>query len=94
MPQLAKVLSSCGRYYLSVAGIAVAMQGDPCRDGDMPESVYPPIPKEELERATIGGEPIKDTPMKVVRFFRGDNWTKEMLEYAAAKINEAAEKGA
>ncbi len=87
---IAKVLFSCGRHYLSVAGVALAMEGDKCRDGDLPEEVYEPIPEEELNRATIGGKPIRDMPMDVVRFFRGDCWTKKMLEYVAVRINAAA----
>lgn len=87
---LAQVLSSCGRYYLSVAGIVVAMQGDRCREGDMPDEVYDPIPEEELASATIGGKPVRDMEPKVVRFFRGDNWNLLMLRYAADRINETA----
>lgn len=88
---LAEVLFSCGRHYLNVAGIAVAVEGDRCRDGDMPDDVYDPIPPEELERGTIGGQPIKGMDVKMVRFFRGDNWTKKMLEYAARRINDEAD---
>lgn len=88
---IAKVSGACGRYFLNVAGVAVAMEGDPCRDGDMPENILPPIPEEELEYATIGGQPIKDMPIDIVRFFRGDKWNKAMLEYVAGKINEAAQ---
>ena len=32
----AKVVCICGRLVLLVNGIAVAMQGDPCRDPDVP----------------------------------------------------------
>jgi hypothetical protein len=84
---IAEVDSSCGRYYLSVAGVVVAMEGDPCRDGNIPEAVLPPIPEEELASATIGGRPVRELPRDVVRFFRGDNWTKEMLVWAADRIN-------
>lgn len=87
---IAEVRSSCGRRYLRVAGIAAAMEGDPCRDGNMPESVLPPIPPEELDAATIGGKPAKDMPVDEVRCFRGENWTVEMLQYAADKINAEA----
>ena len=91
MPEpLAVVLFGCGRLYLSVAGIAVAMEGDKCRDSHMPESVLPPIPEEELAQASIGGKPAKDMPLDVVRFFRGDNWNKAMLEWAADRINAKA----
>lgn len=86
---LAEVKFSCGRHYLSVAGIAVALEGDRCR-GKLPEEVLPPIPPEELEHATIGGKPAKDMPVDLVRFFRGDNWTEKMLRYTADRINEAA----
>ncbi len=87
---LAEVRLSCGRQYLAVAGIAVAMEGDKCRDSSMPEEIMPQIPPEELERATIGGKRARDMPIEVVRFFRGDNWSPAMLEYVAEKINEAA----
>lgn len=90
---LAEVRLSCGRCYLSVAGIAVAMEGDKCRDGNMPEEVLPPIPEHELEHAMIGDQRAKDLPIGVVRFFRGDCWDEKMLEHAAKVINEAAEKG-
>jgi hypothetical protein len=89
---LAEVGFSCGRHYLSVAGIAVAMEGDKCRDGGMPEEVYDPIPPEELENATIGGKPVKDMPIKMVRFFRGDVWTKKMFDYVAGRINVASKE--
>lgn len=87
---LAEVKFSCGHHYLSVAGVVVAMEGDRCRDGGLPESVYDPIPPEELEHATIGDKRAKDIPIEVVRFFRGDNWTPKMLEYVADKINREA----
>lgn len=86
---LAEVRLSTGRQYLSVAGVVVAMEGDPCRDSDLPESILPPIPEQELATATIGGKPAKNLPIELVRFFRGDNWTPAMLEYVAQKINEA-----
>lgn len=86
---LAEVRLSTGRQYLTVAGFILAMEGDPCRDSsNIPEDVLPPIPEAELASATIGGKPAKDLPIDMVRWFRGDNWTPEMLEYVAAKINE------
>src|SRR5688572_12433766 len=91
MKQIAEVLFSCGRSYLSVAGVAVAMEGDKCRDGDLPDEVYEPIPAHELERGIIGGESIKGMDPKVVRFFRGDNWTPKMLQFVADKINAHAQ---
>jgi hypothetical protein len=89
---LAEVKFSCGRHYLSVGGIAVAMEGDKCRDGDMPEHVYEPIPEYEMEHGTIGGEPVKGMEPAMIRFFRGSNWTQQMLEYAAQTINEKAKQ--
>ena len=88
MKLIANVYFSCGRSYLSVAGIVVAMEGDPCRDNEFPEAVLPPIPAEEWDHATIGGKPIKGMPIKSVRFFRGHNWNVDMLQYAADRINE------
>lgn len=90
MDALAEVRLSCGRQYLSVAGFVLAMEGDKCRDGEIPEEYMPPIPPEELERATIGGKPVKDMDIKMVRFFRGDNWTPKMMEYVAEQINRKA----
>jgi hypothetical protein len=87
---VAEVCLSCGRYYLSVCGFVVAMEGDRCREGKLPEEVMPPIPDEELAQATIGGQPASELPIGVVRFFRGDNWTKGMLKYVAAQINRRA----
>lgn len=84
----AEVRLSCGRQYLSVGGFCLAMEGDKCRDNSLPEEVLPPIPADELERGRIGEVPIKDVPIMVVRFFRGDLWTPEMMEYVAAKLNE------
>ena len=86
---IADVKCSCGRFYLEVAGIAVAMQGDNCR-ASLPEECLDPIPSEELEAASIGGKPAKDLPIEHVRFFRGERWTKESLEYVAGVINDAA----
>ncbi len=84
---LAEVRLSCGRWFLQVAGFALAMQGDRCREGKLPEEVYPPVPAEELAHAKIWGRPAAALPPDIVRFFRGTNWTKEMLEYVAAAIN-------
>lgn len=87
---LAEARVCCGRHCLFVAGIAVAMEGDKCRDGTIPEDVLPPIPREELEQATIGDKRAIDLPIDVVRFFRGDNWTPRMLQWVADRINAAA----
>jgi len=32
---IAEVFTSCGRQFLSIKGVAVAMEGDPCRDPDI-----------------------------------------------------------
>ena len=87
---IAEVRCTCGRNVLFIAGFALAMEGDKCRDGSLPESVLPPIPEHELATATIGGEPAIDMPRDVVRFFRGDCWTTEMLGYVADRVNEYA----
>jgi hypothetical protein len=63
------------------------MKGDPCREDSLPDTVLPPIPADELARATIGGTPASELPLDVVRIFRGDNWTSEMLHYVADEIN-------
>lgn len=86
---LAEVRLSCGRLYLKVAGVIVAMQGDKCRDNELPEECYDPIPPHELERATIGDKKASELPIQLVRFFRGDCWNEAMLEYVAKKINDA-----
>jgi hypothetical protein len=82
----AEVGFSTGRYFLSVAGVIVAAEGDKCRD-ILPESVCEPIPEDELDRAWIGGERAKDVPLHIVRFFRGDSWRKKSLQWAADRIN-------
>ena len=84
---IASVSLCCGRHCLFVAGIVVAMEGDKCRSADLPEEVHDPIPPEELEHASIGGQSIREMPIEIVRFFRGDVWNKKMLEYVADKIN-------
>lgn len=86
---LAEVTCCCGRLVLYVGGVAVAMEGDPCRQ-QLPVDVMELIPKEELETATIGGKPCKDMPLEVIQFFRGENWSGKSLEWAAAKINKAS----
>src|SRR6266404_5519505 len=86
---IAEVLLTCGRYVLFVAGIAVGMEGDKCREASFPEELFDPIPEEELEYASIGGRPVKEIPIEVVRWFRGDNWNEQMLRYAANEINTA-----
>jgi hypothetical protein len=93
MEPLAEVRLSCGRQHLFVAGIVLATEGDRCRDGSLPEEVLPPIPPEELGHATIGDKPARDLPVEVVRWFRGDCWTPQMLEYVASKINRAVGAG-
>jgi hypothetical protein len=90
MADVAEVRLSCGRWYLSVCGIVLAMEGDPCREGSLPEEVYPPISPEELENASIGDKPAAELPMEIVRFFRGERWTKEMLSWVAGEINRKA----
>ena len=83
---IAEVSLSCGRYHLNIAGLPIVMEGDVCRLV-LPEECFEPIPKQELEHATIGDKSAKDLPIDVVRFFRGDNWTEKMLRYVADKIN-------
>lgn len=89
MRQIAEVRSCCGRLVLFVADIAVAMQGDKCRQ-ELPDEIAEPIPQHELETATIGGETIKETPLNVIRFFRGEAWTGKSLAWAASEINKRA----
>ncbi len=87
---LADVRLCCGRHCLFVAEIAVAMEGDRCRTSSIPEQFLPPIPEEEMKSASIGGVPIKEMAVEIVRFFRGDNWTPAMLQWVADKINAVA----
>jgi len=89
--KLAEVGFSTGRYFLKVAGIIVAMEGDAYRGMEIPEEFLEPIPQDELETATIGGKPVQDMPVGIVRFFRGDRWTEKMLQFTADKINTEAE---
>lgn len=93
MRNVAEVRCCSGRYVLFVNDLALVMQGDKCRCGDLPEEVYDPIPEEELKSAHIGGTPIKDLPIKTVRFFRGDFygliWNVKMLRYVADEINKS-----
>lgn len=91
MEPLAEVRLTCGRLVLFVADIAVAVQGDRCRH-ELPNEVAERIPSNELERASIGGKSCKDLPLPLVRFFRGQNWDKKSLEWAAEQINERSEK--
>ena len=83
---IAKVRLTCGRLVLFVADIAIAMEGDKCRHG-LPNGIAEPIPSEELEGASIGGKPCKDLPIELVRFFRGEVWRCESLQWAAERIN-------
>jgi hypothetical protein len=75
---LAEVVFSCGRAFLMVAGIAVAMELDVCRDGDFPDECFVRDP--DIERI-LG--PIEGPQRRNV-------WNRKMLDYAAAKINGAA----
>lgn len=86
---IADVVLSCGRWHLRVAGFYLATEGDKCRDGNLPEHVFDPIPPEELAQASIGGKPAGELPIDVVRFFWGDNWNEKMLRYVADGINRA-----
>lgn len=86
---IAEVKFSTGRHYLSVAGIAVAVEGDKCRD-TLPEEVSEPIPEDELNNAWIGDKRAKDLPLDIVRWFRGERWRPESLRWAADRINAVA----
>lgn len=86
---LAVVGFTCGRHYLDVAGIAVAMEGDMCRQL-LPSDVAEPIPEDELKLATIGGKPCSELPLDLVRTFRGERWTPKSLQWAAGTINQVA----
>jgi hypothetical protein len=88
---LAEVRCSCGRYFLSVAGIAVAMEGDSCREANVPEDLWGEIPTAELAQATIGSRPAAELPTDVVRFFRGGRWNEDMLRWAAETINRSTD---
>lgn len=87
--QIAEVGFSCGRSYLKVAGVIVAVEGDRCRDcGNIPEEFKDPIPDHVYE-GTIGGKPItRDMDPDLIRFFVGENWSEKMLCYLANRINE------
>lgn len=87
---IAEVRFSCGRHYLSVAGICVAVECDPCRESNLPLDVLPPIPEIEMEHGTIGGKPIKELPLELVHSIRGNAWDEKMLKYVCEKINLAA----
>jgi len=89
--EIAEVFLACGRYVLFVADIAVAMEGDKCRH-QLPEEVASPIPQSELERSYVGETKCSEMPIDVVRFFRGDMWTKASLDWAAKTINETNNK--
>ena len=90
---IAEVILSMGRHHLKVGGVVLATEGDKCRDSGLPEDVLDPIPADEMESASIGGKPIKDLPIDIVRFFRGENWTPRMMEWVAAKINATVPTG-
>jgi hypothetical protein len=93
MRDIAEVIYSMGRCHLKVAGFVLATEGDKCRDGNLPEDVFEPIPSEELEHAMIGGHRAKDLPIEMVRFFRGDVWNQNMIKYVANEINRIAASG-
>lgn len=84
---LARVGLACGRQYLEIAGIVVAMEGDKCRH-DLPDEIAEPIPISILERSVIGGKSCIELPLSLVRSIRGENWRPESLEWAAEKINK------
>ncbi|AMV31305.1 hypothetical protein VN12_04255 [Pirellula sp. SH-Sr6A] len=85
----AEVKFSTGRHYLSVAGIAVAMEGDACRH-HLPDEAAEPIPQQELENAMIGDKKASELPLDVVRWFRGERWSEKSLQWAADQINKFA----
>jgi len=90
---IADVRLCMGRQHLFVGGIVVATEGDSCRHMT-PVELSDPIPEEELEHATIGGEPIKSMDPETVRFFRGEQWRPKTLEWAADQINAKAQAAA
>ena len=88
--ELAEVMLCMGCLHLFVAEVVLATEGDKCRDGDLPDEMYDPIPPQELESAWIGDKRAKDLDLKLVRFFCGNTWNEAMLRYVAEKINRAA----
>lgn len=90
---IAHVAGSCGRLFLSVAGITVAAQGDQCRDCEWPNDVYPPLSEEELATGRIGDEMIRDMPLELVKVFRPIWWDERMLRHAADRINQSCGSG-
>jgi hypothetical protein len=38
MTKIAEVRFNCGRYFLVVAKVVIALEGDPCRDTNYPEN--------------------------------------------------------
>lgn len=89
--EVATVGLSCGRYYLEIAGIAVAVEGDACRHM-LPEEAAEEISQDELDRASIGDKKASELPLDVVRFFRGQAWDGKSLRWAAKKINADHER--
>jgi hypothetical protein len=84
----AEIVFSMGRCHLKIGGFYLATEGDKCRDGNLPEELFSPIPQEEIDRATIGGKPAGDISIEIVRWFRGDNWNEHMMRYVAEQINK------
>lgn len=76
---IAKVGLSCGRLYLEVSGIIVAMEGDKCRDSSIPDEYRTPMPESITKDNVLS--------LGMIRFLYGSEWNEKMLEYVADRIN-------
>lgn len=69
---------SCGRYYLTVAGYVVAMEGDPLRDIDLGMKLQ---------------EWAREAPDAMKSWATRDRWTGDLIKFVVAESEKHNSKG-
>lgn len=91
--EIAFVGLACGRQYLSVAGICVAMEGDICRSSQIPDELR----ERRLDtmafdaltsRTTLKGSELENFLDRTESICTIDVWTAKNMEWVAKKIQE------
>lgn len=70
---------SCGRCFLSVGGVAVVMEGDICRDPDIPEDL---LHTHTIQHFNFKGQSTGTYHTERV-------WTRQAIKWVAGQYNEA-----
>lgn len=85
---LAFVGLACGRQYLKVGGVIVAMEGDVCRDATIPaECCERRVDTIALDSLTNGRVMDEERFESIKRMCTRDVWNAKSMEWTAKQIN-------